>query len=162
MQISEQITLRFCVVLVFLAALALAPVGQAATTQTRAELSLVEAVNDARDAHNLRPLRIDPALVRAARAHSATLLRRNVFEHGSFADRIVRQGARGPAWGENLAWGAGRRASARSIVGAWLNSPGHRKNLLRPGWNRIGIGALKGRFLGVRGATVVTADFAGS
>ncbi|MDX6437705.1 MAG: hypothetical protein QOF45_288 [Gaiellaceae bacterium] len=149
-------------VLVVLAALALAPVGQSATTQTRAERSLVEAVNDVRDAHNLRPLRIDPALVRAARGYSASMLRRNVFEHGSFADRIVRQGARGPALGENLAWGVGRRASARRIVGAWMNSPGHRENLLRPGWDRIGIGALKGRFLGVRGATVVTADFAGS
>ena len=69
--------------------------------------------------------------------------------------------ARGPAFGENLAWGTGRLASARSIVGAWMASPGHRANLLRPGWNRIGIGALSGRFLGYRGATVVTADFAG-
>jgi uncharacterized protein YkwD len=161
MQIPEQIGLRFCVVLALLAALALAPAGQTATTQTRVELSLVEAVNDVRDAHNLRPLRIDPALVRAARGYSATMLRRNVFEHGSFADRILRHGARGPALGENLAWGVGRRASARSIVGAWLNSPGHRENLLRPGWNRIGVGAVKGRFLGVRSATVVTADFAG-
>jgi uncharacterized protein YkwD len=161
MQFSRHIGIRFCVVLALLAALALAPAGQAATTQTRAELSLVEAVNDVRDAHNLLPLRIDAALVRAARGYSATMLRRNVFEHGSFADRILLQGARGPALGENLAWGVGRRASARSIVGAWMNSPGHRENLLRPGWNRIGIGAVKGRFLGVRGATVVTADFAG-
>ena len=42
-----------------------------------------------------------------------------------------------------------------------MGSPGHRANLLRPGWNRIGLGALKGNFLGYTGATVVTADFAG-
>ena len=144
-----------------LLALSLAPASQAATTQTRAEQSLLAAVNDVRAAHNLRPLKVDAHLVEAARAHSTTLLRANIFEHGSFADRIAQHGARGPAFGENLAWGTGRLASARSIVNAWMASPGHRANLLRPGWNRIGIGALSGRFLGQRGATVVTADFAG-
>jgi len=144
-----------------LLALSLAPASQAATTQTRAEQSLLAAVNDVRAAHNLRPLKVDAHLVEAARAHSTTLLRANIFEHGSFADRIAQHGARGPAFGENLAWGTGRLASARSIVNAWMASPGHRANLLRPGWNRIGIGALSGRFLGHPGATVVTADFAG-
>ena len=144
-----------------LLALSLAAASQAATTQTRAEQSLLAAVNDVRAAHNLRPLKVDAHLVEAARAHSNTLLRANIFEHGSFADRIAQHGARGPAFGENLAWGTGRLAAARSIVNAWMASPGHRANLLRPGWNRIGIGALSGRFLGHPGATVVTADFAG-
>ena len=43
-----------------------------------------------------------------------------------------------------------------------MSSPGHRANLLRPGFRRIGIGALVGRFSGYSGATVVTADFAGT
>ena len=51
------------------------------------------------------------------------LLRDNVFEHGSFAERIARHGGRGPAFGENLAWGTGRLASARSIVDAWMRAP---------------------------------------
>jgi uncharacterized protein YkwD len=144
-----------------LLALSLAPASHAATTQSQVEQSLVAVVNDVREAHNLRPLRVDAHLVEAARAHSAMLLRDNVFEHGSFVERIASHGGRGPAFGENLAWGTGRLASARSIVNAWMHSPGHRANLLRPGWNRIGIGALNGRFLGYRGATVVTADFAG-
>ena len=42
-----------------------------------------------------------------------------------------------------------------------MASPGHRANLLRPGWKRIGIGSRTGTFLGYGGATVVTADFAG-
>jgi uncharacterized protein YkwD len=42
-----------------------------------------------------------------------------------------------------------------------MRSPGHRANLLRPGWTRVGIGARVGTFQGYRGATVVTADFAG-
>jgi uncharacterized protein YkwD len=161
MQISKHIGVAFGVILVLLS-FALVPASQAATTQTRAERSLVAAVNDVRAAHNLRPLRVDAALVRAARAHSTTLLRTNVFEHGPFAARIARYGGRGPLFGENLAWGTGRLASARSIVSSWMQSPRHRANLLFPGWNRIGIGALIGRFLGYGGATVVTADFAGS
>lgn len=160
MQLPKHIGVA-CGVTLALLAFARAPASQAATTQTRAEQSLLAAVNDVRAAHNLRPLQVDAHLVEAARAHSSTLLRINVFEHGSLAERLALYGARGPAFGENLAWGTGRLASARSIVNAWMASPGHRANLLRPGWNRIGIGALSGRFLGHRGAVVVTADFAG-
>ena len=148
--------------ILLLLAFSLAPAGEAATAQTEAERSLIAVVNDVRAAHNLRPLKVDAHLVEAARDHSNTLLRANVFEHGSFAARIASHGGRGPVFGENLAWGTGRLASARSIISAWMASPGHRANLLRPGWNRIGIGALSGRFLGHRGAIVVTADFAGS
>ena len=89
------------------------------------------------------------------------MLRQNVFTHGAFGERIAGFGARGPAFGENLAWGTGSYARARNIVDSWMRSPGHRANLLRPGWSRIGIGAASGRFLGHAGATVVTADFAG-
>ena len=128
---------------------------------SRSERTLLGAVNDVRTAHNLPPLRIDATLVRAARAHSATLIRRNVFAHAPL-DRLARHGVRGPLYGENLAWGRGHRATARGIVSGWLASPGHRANLLRPGWTRIGIGSRTGTFLGYAGATVVTADFAGS
>jgi uncharacterized protein YkwD len=139
--------------------LALAPAATASTL-SGSERSLLAAVNEVRTDHDLQPLRVDPTLVRAARAHSTTLLRENVFTHGSFASRLARYGARGSSFGENLAWGTGTYASAKSIVHSWLESPGHRANLLRPGWDRIGIGARVGTFLGYDGATVVTADFA--
>jgi uncharacterized protein YkwD len=157
---SKHLRLAFGLVFAVLA-LVLAPTSQAGATEAESELALVAAVNDVREAHNLRPLRVDADLARAARAHSTTLIQTNVFEHGSFAARIARYGARGPVFGENLAWGTGRLASAWSIFGAWMDSPGHRANLLRPGWSRIGIGARSGRFLGYGGALVVTADFAG-
>jgi uncharacterized protein YkwD len=159
-QLSEHIGVALCVTLALLA-LSLAPASHGAPTQSQAEQSLIAAVNDVRAAHNLRPLKIDAHLVEAARDHSSALLRTNVFEHGSFAERLALHGARGPAFGENLAWGTGRLASAQAIVSAWMVSPGHRANLLRPGWSRIGVGTTNGRFLGHRGAIVVTADFAG-
>ena len=132
-----------------------------ATTLSQDERTLLGAVNDVRAAHNLRPLRVDSALVRAARDYSATLIRRDIFTHGSLGPRLAGYGVRGPIYGENLAWGKGERATARGIVRGWMASPGHRANLLRPGWRRIGIGSRVGTFHGYGGATVVTVDFAG-
>ena len=146
------------------ALLASAPVtnaGTRATTQTQSERALLGAVNGVRSSHGLRPLRVDPALVRAARSYSARMLRTGVFAHGAMGTRLAQHGVRGPVFGENLAWGVGTSAGARTIVRSWMASPGHRANLLRPGWTRIGLGALRGSFQGYSGATVVTADFAG-
>lgn len=137
------------------------PAAQA-TALSQNERTLLGAVNDVRADHNLRPLLVDRKLLSSARAYSATMIREDVFTHGTFAERLARSGARGPAFGENLAWGVGRLAGARSIVRMWMESPGHRANLLRPGWTRVGIGTRVGSFLGYGGATVVTADFAGS
>ncbi|HUQ21404.1 MAG TPA: CAP domain-containing protein [Gaiellaceae bacterium] len=145
----------------FVLAITLVPAGHAATLSHR-ERTLLGAVNEVRAAHNLRPLRIDVTLVRAARDYSTTMIRHDVFTHGSLGPRLSRYGVRGPLYGENLAWGKGSSASARGIVRGWMASPGHRANLLRPGWTRIGIGSRTGTFQGYGGATVVTADFAGS
>jgi uncharacterized protein YkwD len=158
MQISTHIRRAlFAVFLTF----ALVPAAQAATL-TQTERSLLSAVNGVRAAHDLRPLRVDTKLLTTARSYSATLIREDVFTHGAFAQRLAASGARGPAFGENLAWGTGPGSTPGTIVRMWMASPGHRANLLRPGWVRIGIGARTGNFLGYPGATVVTADFAGT
>ena len=128
---------------------------------TAAETSLLRAVNGARAAHGLAPLVIDPTLERAARAHSADMLRRHYFAHGAFAQRLSSFGARGPVLGENLAWGTGRMPGTRTVA-LWLASPPHRANLLRAGFRRVGVATPVGAFGGFGEATVVTADFAGS
>lgn len=132
-----------------------------AATQSEREAALLQAVNATRAAHGLRPLQVDVTLRLAARQHSQLMLRRNAFGHGAMRARLAAYGAQGPRFGENLAWGVGSQAAAHRIVGMWLANPGHRANLLRPGFRRIGIGAPVGTFGGYRGATVVTADFAG-
>lgn len=142
------------------AALALGASAEAATL-TQPERALLAAVNDVRADHGLRPLSVDGRLTHAARSYSATLVARDVFTHGDLGNRLARAGAAGPFYGENLAWGTGTYATARGVVRGWLRSPGHRANLLRPGWTRIGIGRTVGEFRGVRGAAVVTANFAG-
>jgi uncharacterized protein YkwD len=130
-------------------------------TLTSEESSLLSAMNQARIAHGLRPLHADARLERAARSHSSTMLRTGTFFHGAFTARIRRAGVRSPRVGENLAWGVGALSRARAILSMWLASPGHRANLLRPGYRLVGVGALRGSFSGYRDALMVTTDFAG-
>jgi uncharacterized protein YkwD len=144
----------------FVALFATAQTGSAAISSS--DRSLLGAMNHARAAHGLAALRLDATLQRAARAHSRDMLRRNYFAHGPYLQRIVSFGTRGPVVGENLAWGVGARARASWIVQAWLRSPLHRRNLLRPGFRRVGVASLRGTFNGLAGARVVTADFAGT
>ena len=118
-------------------------------------------MNEVRSSHGLKPLRVDPRLTRAARSHSLDMVRRQYFAHGAFVPRLKRFNVRGPRLGENLAWGVGSLAHARSIVAGWMGSPPHRANLLRPAFRRVGIGNVVGRFAGHARARVVTADFAG-
>jgi len=133
----------------------------AAAGLTSAEARLLRDLNRVRASHSLPPLRFDPRLQRAARAHTREMLSTGIFQHGAFGSRMLRFDVRGTLTGENLAWATGTRANASAIVAAWLASPEHRANLLRPGFTRIGIGDLVGAFLGFDGAHVVTADFAG-
>ena len=144
-------------------ALSLAGAADAASTATltRAESSLLTAMNEARLVNGVQPLRADTRLERAARAHSSKMLRTGSFYHGAFNARIRRSGVRARRIGENLAWGQGSLGAARSIVGMWLASPEHRANLLRPGYRIVGVGALRGCFAGHRHTLMVTTDFAG-
>ena len=161
-QLSKHIRSAFALGALALALVPAASGGTDAATLTASERSLLGEVNAVRRSQGLRPLSVDPALVRVARGYSVTMLRTNQFTHGAMGARLVASGARGPAFGENLAWGTGPYAAAKFVVRSWMNSPGHRANLLRPGWRRIGLGIAKGTFQGYPGASVVTADFAGT
>jgi uncharacterized protein YkwD len=135
--------------------------GRAKATPTAAELALLQAMNEARHAHGLAPLRIDPRLQRTARRHSSAMLRTDTFSHGAFAARIRRAGVRARRVGENLAWAVGALSEAHAIVNLWLASPEHRANLLRAGYRTVGVGERAGSFSGYSGAVVITTDFAG-
>jgi uncharacterized protein YkwD len=138
-----------------------APSALAGRASSSAELNLLAAVNATRATYGLQPLHLDSTLRSAARSHSVDMLQHNYFAHGNFAGRMAAFHVHGPTAGENLAWGTGPYGLPGTIVSEWLASPEHRANLLRPGYARIGIGLVRGSFLGSGGATVVTADFAG-
>ncbi len=158
MRCARQVLVAFATTFCALLAASGAP---AAAAPASAESGLLHAVNAARAAHSLPPLSLDPTLTRAARRHSTEMIRGGYFAHGNFRGRMLAFHVRGPFVGENLAWGSGAYASAGTVISEWLRSPEHRANLLRASFTRIGIGASRGRFLGNRGSTVLTADFAG-
>ncbi len=135
------------------------------------ETSLLARVNAVRRGHGLGGLKLSRGLSAAAAYHSQQMVSHGFFEHesrggGAFWKRVERfYGSRGfRSWevGENLAYGS-PDLSASSTVRMWMNSPGHRENLLSRHWREIGLGALHvvtagGEFAGGP-VTVVTADF---
>ncbi len=143
------------------AAFVLALPAPASAGLSRTESSILREVNRVRAEHGLGLLRYDAHLERAARAHTTEMVRTDAFGHGAFGSRLLQFGVAASTAGENLAWGAGVRGSARSLVAAWLASPGHRANLLSRSFTRVGIGELTGPFQRAAQAHVVTADFAG-
>ena len=125
-----------------------------ANASTAGERAIVRAMNLVRARNGRRPLRIGPALTRAARSHSADMARRGYFEHGAFVQRLRSFGVRAPYVGENLASGT-EPLTAAAIVQMWMTSPGHRGILLDRGFRRVGVGVAGGTM------KLVTADFAG-
>jgi uncharacterized protein YkwD len=143
------------------AELAASGIALAAGGLTARENSFVTAVNSVRARHSVPPVSATPRLVRAARSHSAEMIRTSTFTHGAFLRRLVRFGVRGPVVGEDLGWTVEGSAATSRIVSWWLASPRHRSVLLRPGFRHIGIGVARGPFFGRRHCIVVTADFEG-
>jgi len=106
-------------------------------------------LNRERAHHGLRRLKLNDKLSRAARRHARDMGRRNYFSHdtlggGTFVDRIRAEGylkgAHSWVVGENLAWGSHGYSRPRVIMRMWMNSPGHRANILNGSFKEIGIG----------------------
>lgn len=116
------------------------------------EAKMLELVNQERVAAGLKPLAPDSELTEVARRHSADMLARGYFAHETPEgldpfERIREAGVGFLVAGENL-------ALARSVEIAHsglMNSPGHRANILRPQFGRVGIGIMDG---GIRGLMV--------
>jgi uncharacterized protein YkwD len=128
---------------------------------TAAESAVLAEVNQARVEHGRAPLDVDPRLVRAARAHTASIVESGTFEHGRFWVWIQRAGVSAGRLGETLGWSSPASGSESRIVARWLASPEHRAIVLDPTFDDVGVGARIGPFLGRRDALVVTADFHG-
>jgi uncharacterized protein YkwD len=110
-------------------------------------------LNDERATRGLPPVAEAPGLTRPSAAYSARMVAENFFAHvapdgATLVDRLAGAGyiERDGDWtvGENIAWGQGDLATARNIVIAWMNSPGHRANILTGEYNEIGIGIVPG------------------
>lgn len=102
---------------------------------------VVALTNEARARAGCDPLTIDARITAAARDHSADMAARGYFAHDSldgrgFADRLRAAGYPDPG-AENIAMG---QRSADEVVAAWLDSPGHRRNIEDCSLRTIGVG----------------------
>ena len=131
------------------------PVGIQVTglNEAQMESSITCLINDERASYGLQPVTPNSDLRQAALSHSTEMINQGYFEHTSpsgltFMDRIESTGYMGGtrSWtvGENLVWGTGPLSTPQALVTAWMNSPPHRENLLRPTFREVGVAALAG------------------
>lgn len=125
-----------------LATFAVLPVHSAAATVTREsfESCLLEKANQARSGVGVSPLEMAYDLVDPVRDWSEWM-RFNELEHmtPSVRDSILPDGW--TSWGENIAyWGTPNLADCSEIHEMWMNSSGHRANILRSGFRHVAIG----------------------
>ncbi len=145
--------------------------GGASAQQKALETGLVRGINSIRKEHGLKPLALSSKLSAAAAEHTREMGAKGYFEHESFDStefwkRVERwypsKGRRSWSVGENLLYSS-PDVSADEGVELWMNSPGHRANILSRSWREIGMSAI--HFESAPGefedgpATLVTADF---
>jgi uncharacterized protein YkwD len=120
------------------------------------EAQMLQMLNAERTTLGLKPMAADPELTHVARAHSRDMFARGYFSHNTPEhvdpfDRMRQAHLRFLTAGENLALAPDLRQAHEGL----MNSPGHRANILRRQFGRVGIGVLDGGKQGL----MVTQDF---
>ncbi|MEI4768229.1 CAP domain-containing protein [Psychrobacillus sp. FJAT-51614] len=125
------------------------PVVQKPATENKEEVKVsseiqqvVDLTNQERAKQGLKALQIDTKLTQSAQAKSQDMKDKNYFSHtsptyGSPFDQMKSFGVTYKAAGENIAMG---QRSAKEVVDGWMNSQGHRENILNPSYTHIGVG----------------------
>lgn len=129
--------------------------------------SVLCLLNKERASRGMRKLRANGKLRRAAESHSRNMTRNDFFAHVSPAGTTPLQrvkaagylsGAGSWSVGENIAWGEQHLSTPRQIMRAWMQSPGHKANILNRRFRHVGIGVSLGAPIdGASGATYTTA-----
>jgi uncharacterized YkwD family protein len=110
------------------------------------EKEVLALVNQEREKHGLKPLQLDTAVSKAADMKSKDMRDHHYFDHqsptyGSPFEMMKQQGIDFKAAGENIAAG---QKTAEEVMDGWMNSEGHRANILNPDFTHIGIGYVQG------------------
>ena len=103
---------------------------------------VLKLTNEERKKANLDPLKLNSKLSSAADSHSDSMAKDDFFSHtgkngSSVGDRVRDTGYNYLRVGENIAAGY---STASAVVSGWMNSSGHRANILNPNYTEIGIG----------------------
>lgn len=107
--------------------------------------------NAERSKNGLSPLKWDSSLASLAEKHCKDMIERNFFSHNNPDgetpfDRMKKAGILYMVAGENIAAG---QYSPEAVVESWMNSEGHRKNILNPNFTYLGVGVIKGGKYGI-------------
>jgi uncharacterized protein YkwD len=120
-----------------------------------------------RSKRKLGTLAANAALDAAAAEHTDDMIARSYFDHdtpegGTFDERILAAGyaRRNDGWSlaENLIWASGDLATPAALMRSWMDSEGHRKNILNPRYRELGLAVRFGTPEGEPGVTV-SAEF---
>ncbi|MGW6058024.1 CAP domain-containing protein [Streptomyces sp. NPDC055189] len=112
------------------------------SAESAAEAAVLTLVNEERAKAGCSPVRADAALASLAGDFSSDMAARDFFDHtdpdgATPWDRAEKAGI-SDLGGENIARG---QANAQSVMDAWMNSPGHRANILNCDYKTLGVGA---------------------
>ncbi len=115
---------------------------QTASSVSAFEKKVVELTNAERAKQGLAPLTLDTELSKVARTKSQDMKNKNYFDHnsptyGSPFDMMKSFGISYKSAGENIAMG---QTSPEQVVQAWMDSPGHRENIMNASFTHIGVG----------------------
>jgi uncharacterized protein YkwD len=115
------------------------------TIRENLEAQMLQMVNEERQKEGLPALKADPEMREVARAHSRDMFARSYFSHinpegETPFERARKAGVKFLTAGENLALAQTLKLAHTGL----MNSPGHRANILRPTFGRVGIGILEG------------------
>jgi uncharacterized protein YkwD len=135
------------------------------TVPTTANLATMRSatlclINAQRASYSLAPLVDNSLLFSAAQGHADDMAAQGYFSHDSadgrtWDQRIRNAGYAGRGIAENIAYGGRQRGTPRSIVNAWMNSSGHRDNILNGSLIDSGIGVAARTPQGGAGGTYV-------
>lgn len=108
--------------------------------------SILDLTNAERAKAGCGPLKLDATLTAVADAHSADMAARGFFSHTNPdglgpGDRVAASGYPFRAWAENIAAG---QSTAAEVMNGWMNSAGHRANILNCGLEELGVGYAEG------------------
>lgn len=124
-------------------------------------------INAERTSRGLVALRANSQLRKVAQRYTGQMVTHRFFAHTGFDGSTLHSRIKGASsyikgdvatWklGENLYWGSGARSTPAQSVDAWMNSPGHRRNVLNKTFRDIGIGIAIGAPQDIAGSSAAT------
>ncbi|MGH2701841.1 MAG: CAP domain-containing protein [Actinomycetota bacterium] len=105
-------------------------------TYSNKDRALAQKTNRARSNRDIAKLSLDPQISHVAKRHSRAMASKNTLYHTASLGSLV---TRWKSLGENV----GYAGSVKSVHRAYMNSAGHKANILKPGYRNFGVGVVK-------------------